>query len=176
MNEYTEFQQEIAELMETVINGTCPMDQFHLQVKALRMVYNSTDLACGCAILRNLLRVAVQGKDHSVLAIKTAIQETISRWGENMLKNYSKDNRGILSYVISICQERDNPFKHSFFPIILHALYQHDIILEKTIFDWEAEMAHSSPSSATIFFNACRDFRAWLHDAPSADADGDSDN
>lgn len=134
-----------------------------MQVRLLRMPYNTTDDAVACAIIRKLLKVAVEPAGQSVLELKNSIHDVMDKWGESLAKRYLSDGRILLEYILVLCRERDNPFKEVFFPIILHALFQVDILSEKVITDWETDQKSSSVSASNPYFTACAGFLNWLH-------------
>jgi len=138
-----------------------------MQVRLLRMPYNTTDDAVACAIFRKLMKVASEPENQSVLEMKNNIHSVIDKWGESLMKRHLSDHRVLINYIYTLCHERDNPFKEVFFPIIIHALFQDDILSEKAITDWETEWKSSPNTASDSYFVACADFLKWLHDSDS---------
>jgi len=166
----TKFQIEVAELVSSALSESSTqekLDRFHMQVRMLRMPYNTTDDAVACAIVRKLLKVAAQPKDQSVLEMKNSIHNVIDKWGESLVQRHVSDGRVLLEYVYTLCHESENPFKERFFPIILHALFQDEILPEKAITDWETDKKSSPSTASDPYFVACADLLNWLHESDS---------
>ena len=160
---YTEFQGEISDLVTSVFNKTCPLVEFHLQVRVLRMTYNTTDTACGCAIVRKLLKVAANPPGQTVMELVTSINKVIKRWGTDLVAAHVKENHLLLESLLEVCSERHNPFNETLFPQILHILYSEGLLYEQTLLDWEAEMKNSPATRYASFFAASAPFFVWLH-------------
>jgi len=159
----TKFQVEVSDIVSSVLSKSCRLEEFHIQAKSLRMSFNTTDDAVACAIIRKLLKVAAEPAGKSIPEMKNSIHSIMDEWGEALCTKYLTDGRFILEYVYYLCHEEDNPFEERFFPIIIHALYQDEILSEEVIFDWESDQKSSPVARQNPYFVACSDLLKWLH-------------
>ena len=136
--------------------------EFHLQVRVLRMTYNTTDTACGCAIIRKLLKLAAQ-PGQSVMELVTSVKKVIKRWGTDLVAQHVTENRTVLDSMLEVCSERHNPFNETLFPQVIHVLFNEGLLLEQTLLDWEAEMKSTPNARYASFFASCASFFSWLH-------------
>ncbi|EGC31039.1 hypothetical protein DICPUDRAFT_40532 [Dictyostelium purpureum] len=177
--EFIKFQREVRDTIRRGINENLLMENIQVEINGLKFAYIKDGLDCLAAILPVLLEHpninTVSAKDLSAFIVKR-----ISSYSPLLVKFSSEDNQVDLIFKIQDFCDENEQYK-SVFQLILHRLYDNDVISEDAILEWAQEIEDDEEDEG-FYLKKCTELIKWLKSAEEEsdeeseeDSDTDSD-
>ncbi|KAJ3691902.1 hypothetical protein LUZ61_000005 [Rhynchospora tenuis] len=162
------FEKEVEETFERALGGVAE-ENVQLEINSLRMSFNVTHAECAGAVFQSVIKSAIIASNSSKSNLLKATIDAIER------------SKGLLSYFITnvdeeievilkfeeVCMEITREFA-PIFSLVLHQLYDKEVITEDAILKWESEKADADESDK-VFVKQSEAFLKWLKEAPEED-------
>ncbi|KAI3825859.1 hypothetical protein L1987_07550 [Smallanthus sonchifolius] len=159
------FEKEIEATFLRGVQENVKEDHIILEVNSLRLSYNMALENCASALFYSMLKLALDTPHNSPANLVDNTNDVISRWGK-LLKPYIQsidDEIEVILKFEEMCLENGSEFA-PVFVLILHLLYDKDIIQEEAIHKW-ADEKEGADESDKVFVKQSEVFIQWLNEA-----------
>jgi len=172
--DYANFIREVKETVKRGIDEKLLLENIQLEINGLKFAYDRDSLDCLTAILPVLLEVPNMST-LSLKEISAIIKSNISKYSKILSKFSSEDIQVDFIFNIADFCDENQEYK-AVFQLILHSLYENDVIGEESILKWAAETRDDEDEENHYYLNKCKDFISWLEEAEEESEDEDDDD
>jgi len=137
-----------------------------VELTSARLANEESFLNCGKSIIGVLLDLCVSNKPTELI---NATKDILTQWSPLFLKFMldQQDQVEVIYHIQEYCEKNDKMEKK--FQLILHTLYQNDVLDEASIFSWADEQEKADSAENKRFLLQCEKFLNWLKEAEEDD-------
>eukprot|EP01106_Pelomyxa_sp_JSP_P013547 TRINITY_DN4095_c0_g1_i2.p1 TRINITY_DN4095_c0_g1~~TRINITY_DN4095_c0_g1_i2.p1 ORF type:complete len:276 (-),score=65.57 TRINITY_DN4095_c0_g1_i2:88-915(-) len=159
-----DFDAEVQELVETVLEGECPPDNFTMQMNTLKMAHDTTFAECVASILQVLIERATSetNDDAPDAEYHAEINKIFVQWGKILLAPFlttTDDQVELLCSLMDYAKEHER-VKTVFQFVVWGLLQQAQLIGDEAVWGWVSRVEKQAENRQ--FVTLCGDFLEWL--------------
>ena len=156
------FVTEVTDTLSRAMAEGHTADQVILELKSLRLTYDTMLMDCAPAVFPAVLGHV---RDQKPLGAKT--KAALKRW-KPLLKLFmqlEEDQVEMVFLLQEYCEEEEGEPFRKLFSIILHAMYELELLEEDALLRWEEEQSALKSKEERKYLDQCKKFLDWLKEA-----------
>ncbi|KAL6080494.1 eIF-2B GDP-GTP exchange factor subunit epsilon [Balamuthia mandrillaris] len=165
---------EVGATVRRAVEENHALENLRLETKTLKLTFeNRTFYDCALVVLPTLLDIAQENKK---VDVSKSIPTILRKWG-GLMEGYLsslEEEMGLIACAQKYAEENADVAKA--FQLILHSLYDIEILDEDAIWEWVDKQKESSEPQSQRFLKQCAPFLKWLEEADEEGSGEDEDD
>jgi translation initiation factor eIF-2B subunit epsilon len=165
------FDREVQETVRRGVRERHSVDNIVLEVNGLKYAYDTTFLDCASSIFTALISLIEETE------FNTSLKNTLTTWGPLLRSflNSREDQVELIFKIQELCEQQSRSKLGKAFQLILHTLYESDVLDEEAIQQWAKEVRNAGDVDKALL-QQCEPFLRWLAEAEEESSDNAEDN